>query len=158
MAIDLSTAGVKLYYAVESTGGTRPTTLSSYTQIQGLKEIPELNPAPESLETTTLDALEYKTYINGLKDLGGALGFTFNLTQAFVTAWETLVSAYNTGMAASPDKNTWFAIRVPGITKDLVFQGIPAELGMPGVAVNAVLEHTGYITPTDEIQWVTALS
>ena len=158
MAIDLSTAGIKLYYAVEATAGTRPTALVDYTQIQGLKEIPEMNPSPESLETTTLDATEYKTYINGLKDLGGALGFTFNLTQAFVTAWEALITAHLAGMALNPDKETWFAIRVPGITKDLFFKGIPAELGMPGVAVNAVLEHTAYITATGEISWETALS
>jgi hypothetical protein len=156
MAIDLSTAGIKMYYAVEATAGTRPTTLVSYTQLQGLKEIPEMAPAPESLETTTLSELEYKTYIQGLKDLGGALGFTFNMTQAFVTAWETLVSSYTTGIATS--KQTWFAIRVPGITKDLFFQGIPSPLGMPGATVNSVLEQVAQITAKNEVEWLTALS
>ena len=79
MAINLSTAGIKLKYAVETTKGTRPT--SGYTALTGAKSTPSLNPSPDTLETTTLDELEYKTYIDGLKDLGGALEFTFNLTQ-----------------------------------------------------------------------------
>ena len=56
MAIDLSTAGVKLYRAVETTPGTRPTT--GYTHVPGIKSIPELNPEPDNLETTTLEATE----------------------------------------------------------------------------------------------------
>ena len=85
MAINLSTAGVQLWYAVEASAGTRPT--SGYTRIYGIKSTPSLNPAPDTLETTTFDETEYKTYIDGLKDLGGALEFTFNLTEALNTAW-----------------------------------------------------------------------
>ena len=33
MAINLSTAGIQLLYAVEATAGTRPTTASAYTRI-----------------------------------------------------------------------------------------------------------------------------
>ena len=78
-AINLSTAGIQLLYAVETVAVTRPTT--GYTRIYGAKTTPSLNPSPETLETTTLDETEFKTYIDGLKDLGGALEFTFNLTQ-----------------------------------------------------------------------------
>ena len=61
MGIALSTAGVTIGYATETTVGTRPTT--GYTVIPDIKEIPEMNPEPETLETTTLAATEYKTYI-----------------------------------------------------------------------------------------------
>ena len=64
MAINLSTAGVKLAYAVEETAGARPA--SGYTRIYGAKSTPSLNPSPDTLETTTLDETEYKTYIDGL--------------------------------------------------------------------------------------------
>ena len=84
MAINLSTAGVKLAYAVEETAGTRRT--SGYTRIYGVKSTPSLNPSPDTLDTSTLDELEYKTYIDGLKDLGGALEFTFNLTEELIEA------------------------------------------------------------------------
>ena len=145
MAINLSTAGIQLLYAVEATAGTRPTT--GYTRIKGIKSTPSLNPAPDTLETTTLDELEYKTYIDGLKDLGGALEFTFNLTEELVTTWETLMDAYESAKLAN--KATWFAIVVPGLTKAFFFTGNPSDMGLPETDVNRVLEITNYITPTN---------
>ena len=145
MAINLSTAGIQLLYAVETTAGTRPT--SGYTRIRGIKSTPSLNPAPDTLETTTLDETEYKTYIDGLKDLGGALEFTFNLTEELITNWESLMDAYEAGKLAN--KATWFAIVVPGLTKAFFFTGNPSEMGLPETEVNAVLEITNYITPTN---------
>lgn len=144
MAIDLSTAGIHLKYAVEATKGTRPTT--GYTDLPGVKTIPNMNPSPDTLETTDLNELEWKTYIQGLKDLGGNLEFTFNLNQEIVTIWETLVEAYTT--AAASDKATWFLIDIPGLTEGFYFPGQPAEMGIPEAAVNSVLEITNYITPT----------
>ena len=145
MAIDLSTAGVQLLYAAETTAGTRPTT--GYTRIKGIKSTPSLNPAPDTLETTTLDELEYKTYIDGLKDLGGALEFTFNLTEELITNWSTLMTAYTTAKAAG--KAIWFEILVPGLTNAFFFTGNPSEMGLPETEVNSVLEITNYITPTN---------
>lgn len=143
--INLSTAGVYLAYAVETTAGTRPTT--GYHKITGAKTTPSLNPSPETLETTTLDETEYKTYIDGLKDLGGALEFTFNLTETLITEWDALMTAYETGKAAG--KATWFTIVIPGLTKSFYFTGNPSEMGLPETSVSAVLEITNYITPTN---------
>ena len=145
MAINLSTAGVQLLYAVETTAGTRPT--SCYTRIRGIKSTPSLNPAPDTLETTTLDETEYKTYIDGLKDIGGALEFTFNLTEELITLWDGLMDAYQTGKLTG--KATWFAIVVPGLTKAFFFTGNPSDMGLPETEVNTVLEITNYITPTN---------
>ena len=146
MAINLSTAGIHLYYAVEATQGTRPTTKSDYTDLIGVKSIPSMNPAPETLETTDLNQTEYKTYIDGLKDLGGALEFTFNLTQDLVTMWGELMEAYET--AKETNKSTWFLIDIPGLTEGLYFTGNPSNMGIPEAAVSSVLEITNYITPT----------
>lgn len=146
MAINLSTAGIHLYYAVEETAGTRPTAKSAFKDLEGVKSIPSMNPAPETLETTTLNETEYKTYIDGLKDLGGALEFTFNLTQSLVTMWEELMEAYEAAKAAG--KATWFFIDIPGLTEGLYFTGNPSSMGIPEASVSAVLEITNYITPT----------
>ena len=146
MAINLSTAGIHLYYAVESTAGTRPTAKSAYTDLVGVKSIPSMNPAPDTLETTDLNQTEYKTYIDGLKDLGGSLEFTFNLTQELVTMWNTLMEAYEAAKATG--KATWFLIDIPGLTNGLYFTGNPSSMGIPEAGVNAVLEITNYITPT----------
>lgn len=144
-AINLSTAGIFLAYAVEQTAGTRPT--SGYIRLNGAKSTPSLNPSPETLETTTLDETVYKTYIDGLKDLGGALEFTFNLTEDLVTQWGTLMSAYETAKAAG--KATWFTIVIPGLTKSFFFTGNPSAMGLPETSVSSVLEITNYITPTN---------
>lgn len=143
--INLSTAGVYLAYCVETSAGTRPTT--GYHRITGAKSTPSLNPSPETLETTTLDETEYKTYIDGLKDLGGALEFTFNLTETLITEWGALMTAYETAKAAG--KATWFTIVIPGLTKSFYFTGNPSEMGLPETSVSAVLEITNYITPTN---------
>ena len=145
-AINLSTAGIHLYYAVEETAGTRPTLKSAYTDLVGVKSTPSLNPSPEALETTSLNETEYKTYIDGLKDLGGALEFTWNLTQELVTLWEALMTAHEEAKTAG--KATWFLIDIPGLTEGLYFKGNPSDMGIPETAVNSVLEITNYITPT----------
>ena len=146
MAINLSTAGIHLYYAVEKTAGTRPTTKSDYTDLVGIKSIPSMNPAPETLETTDLNQTEYKTYIDGLKDLGGALEFTFNLSQDLVTMWGELMEAFEAAKATN--KTTWFLIDIPGLEEGLYFPGNPTSMGIPEAGVSSVLEITNYITPT----------
>lgn len=146
MAINLSTAGIHLYYAVEEAVGTRPTQKAKFKDLEGVKSIPSMNPAPETLETTTLNETEYKTYIDGLKDLGGALEFTFNLTQSLVIMWELLMEEYEAAKAAG--KATWFLIDIPGLEEGLYFPGNPSAMGVPEASVSAVLEITNYITPT----------
>jgi hypothetical protein len=151
MGIALSTAGVTVGYATESTVGTRPTT--GYKIIPDIKEIPEMNPEPETLETTTLAATEYKTYIEGLKDLGGALSFLANYTTELETEWSALVTAYTT--AKTSGKSIWFEVKHPQLTKSVFFTGQPSAMGLPGMSVNSVLETNLYITPTNAPVWET---
>lgn len=151
MGIALSTAGVTVGYAVEVTAGTRPTT--GYTVIPDIKEIPEMNPEPETLETTTLAETEYKTYIEGLKDLGGALSFLANYTTELETVWAELVTEYKTAKTSS--KSVWFEVKHPQLTKSVFFTGQPSAMGLPAMSVNSVLETNLYITPTNAPVWET---
>lgn len=151
MGIALSTAGVTVGYAVEATKGTRPT--SGFVVIPDIKEVPEMNPEPETLETTTLAETEYKTYIEGLKDLGGALSFIANFTTDLQTAWDELVAEYTT--AKADGKSIWFEVKHPGLAKSVFFTGQPSAMGLPSMGVNAVLETNLYITPTNAPIWET---
>ena len=150
MALEISTAGVELRYCVETNAGTRPTT--GYTKVPNIKETPDFNPEPSTLEVTDLSDLVWKRYIAGLKDPGGALSFTANLTSAFKTAWTALVSAYTTGIASS--KQTWFEIVVPTVGS-FFFAGIPSELGINGMSVDSVAETSVYVTPNKIHGWDT---
>ena len=151
MGIPVNTAGVTFGYAVEESKGTRPTT--GYTLIPDVKEIPEMNPEPETLETTVLSETKFKTYIEGLKDLGGALSFLANLTEELEDVWGELVEAYKT--AAASGLATWFEVKHPKLEKSVFFTGQPSAMGLPGMGVNAVLETNLYITPTNAPAWET---
>lgn len=151
MSIRLSTAGISIKYAVEKSKGVQPTEQGDWKIINEIKEIPEINPEPSNLETTTLAETEYRTYIPGLKDLGGALTFVANLTQDFKEEWEAMVTAYETAKAQG--MNTWYMIDIPGITEGCFFQGEPTALGVPAASVDAVLETNVYITPTSAPTW-----
>lgn len=149
MGIAVSTAGVTFGYAVETEKGKRPTT--GYTLIPDVKEIPEMNPEPETLETTTLAETEFKTYIEGLKDLGGALSFLANYTTDLETKWGALVTAYKSAIAEG--KATWFEIKHPKLDKSVFFTGQPSAMGLPAMSVGSVLETNLFITPTNAPAW-----
>lgn len=151
MGVAINTAGVTVGYAVEATSGTRPTT--GFTLIPDIKSVPELNPSPETLESTTLAETEYKTYIEGLKDLGGALSFTANFTKELTTVWDALVEAYET--ASASNKAVWFEIKHPKLEKSVYFSGQPSKTGLPAIEVNNILETNLYITPTSAPKWET---
>lgn len=151
MGVAINTAGVTVGYAVETAAGTRPTT--GYKVIPDIKSVPELNPSPETLESTNLMETEYKTYIEGLKDLGGALSFTANLTKDLISVWDELVKAYETAQASG--KATWFEIKHPKLEKSVFFSGQPSKTGLPAIEVNSILETNLYITPTGAPEWET---
>lgn len=152
MAIELSTAGILLGYGVEQTAGTKPT---AFTQVKGVKSLPDMNPEPSTLETTPLEATEWKTYIDGLKDPGGALPVGFNMSEELQTTWDDIIEKYETAAAAG--KKMWWEFYVPGLTKAFFFTGNPSPLGFAGAEVDSVLENSAYITPTGNIGWDTAV-
>lgn len=140
----LSTAGMNLSYCVETTAGTMPT--SGFTIIPEVKSTPSTNPTPNSIDVTPLNETEFLQYIAGLKDVGGVLSFTANLTADLLTAWNTtLITAYTTGQ--SSNKDTWFCISHPKLTKAVLFKGEPIACGFNEASVNAALETTLYIAP-----------
>ena len=153
MANEVSTAGVKVKYAVEGTAGTRPT--SGYTTIPNVKVSPELGGEPETLEVTDLSDTTWRRYILGLKDPGGAVSLTVNMTGAFVTAWTTMRTATATGKASN--KATWYEIYVPGVNS-FYFKGEGVELGIDSQEVGAVAEQTAYIVVNGVEGWDTSSS
>ena len=143
MSERLSTAGMSLMYAVETTKGTRPT--SGYMAIPEIKTMPSFNPAPNTIDSTTLAETEYMTYVKGLKDLGGALEYGANLTEDLIDFWETLLEEYDTASASG--LSMWFAVVHPKLTKATFYVGEPAPIGFNEAAVGAMAETTLYITP-----------
>ena len=146
-----STIGMKVFYAVEQTAGTRPTAASAYTQIPGIKEIPGLGEEATAIDVTPLEELEFMRYVAGLKDTGGNIAFVANNTNAFQTAWSTLVTAYQTGIA--DDKNTWFCITHPNLENAFYFTGEPVNLGLSAASVNEALNANANVVAGEVTGW-----
>lgn len=148
MANELSTAGVLLKYKAESTAGTKPT--GAFTVIPNIVSTGEINSEPDNLEVTDLSDTVWRRYIPGLKDPGGAITFTANLTSAFRTAWETLVTAASTALAAN--KAMWFEIMVPSVGS-FYFTGVPDALGINAYDINSVNQVDVHIVPNTIEGW-----
>lgn len=150
--IDLSTIGIRLGYAPEVTAGTKPT---GFTWLKGAKSLPEVNSEPETIETTTFDELQFRTYIDGLQDTGGSLAIGFNQTEDLITTWDKVYSDYTT--ASEAGKSLWWVFWHPKLSKSFFFRGNPSQLGWGGAEVNALLETNVYVTPVGDIGWQTAI-
>lgn len=153
MANAVSTAGMLVKYAVETTAGTRPT--SGYTTIVGVKAIPALWNEPNMLQSTPLSATKNHTYIEGLGDNGGAIALTVNDEALFRAAWEDCIDAYE---ALSDGKQMWFEIAYQdGSNLDsFYFPAQPLELGFGGAEVDSVLENNGNLAPQGDYTFAAA--
>lgn len=154
-AIDLSTAGIRIGVAYESTSGTRPTT--GYVNIPGPKSIPTMDDAPSLLDSTSLNAVSYKTYIQGLRDLGGGdIPITFNYTQAFCDTWDAMYSTTQANKATG--KRTWIVFYIPGVDDSFFMPVDVVKRGQPGAEVDSVLETKAHFVPIGEPDFYTAVN
>ena len=154
MAIELSTAGITVKWAVEATANTRPT--SGYTKLSGVKSISEFNPEPNQIDVTPLDEETWHRYIPGLKDVGGAQQLTVNDYDDFRTSWDALMTAYTT--ASATGKGLWIEYNVPGITSkpSFFYRAVPQDLGFNGAEVDSAFENVVYLTPNMIAGWAAA--
>ena len=146
--LEFSSAGAKVKYCVETTAGSIPA--SGFIEIPCIKSTPDFNAEPSNLDVTDLSDTTFKRSIPGLRDLGGAVSFTANLTASFKTAWNSCVSAATTGFASG--KTTWFEICLPNFDS-FYFAGMPSELGIKGLEVDSVAEIDAYVTPSKVEGW-----
>ncbi len=144
--VDISTAGIIVAYAFETTANTRPT--AGWTHIPGIKSIPSMNEQPNMIDTTTLDELTTRVGVPGLKGLPTGTNFTASWTDALIKQWADVMSKYET--AKSSGKQMWITVVVPGITDAFYFSAIPSALDLPAAGVEAAAEIDIYITPTSE--------
>jgi hypothetical protein len=154
MGIALTTIGVKLGFAVETEKGVRPTT--GYKRVYGWTETASMDAAPEALETTTMDNEKYKTYTQGLIDLGGALDYTARFTQEFYDDWAKLYK--NSEEARAKGLATWMVEDIPSFDKSIF---VPVELnpiGIPSLSTNSVIDVTVHLTQSGEIVFAEDLS
>ena len=131
-------AGSKLSYGALGAGGAMP---SSWTDLLGCTEIPEIGSAPDTVESTTLDNLVYRTYVKGLQDLG-TLDFPFNLEQPATSANINVIA----GLTATTVYG-WKVTYASGIT--VTFKSKPSY-SFNAVGVNEIESFTLHLVPEGE--------
>lgn len=145
-----TTIGVNVYYAWQSTAGTRPTTGYSLLSSE-IVEIPEYDSVPEGIDVTPLSELVAMRYLAGLKDNGNDFGLTGNINDADMTTWESIMTTAGTNIPLG--KFLELMIVIPGVTKCYFIAGTPCQLGLPGISVNSAFQGTYHIVPYQDHGW-----
>ena len=130
----LTSIGLFVGIAMETTAGTMPT--ADYYQVPQVTDLPDLDFDPDTIETTSFDNEEFKSYLPGLKDKGGVLALPANYTEYGVTMWDDIQSKLADTDTNTTGKIAWLEIRIRG-TQQTWF--IPIELvkcGIPSAPVN----------------------
>ena len=145
-------AGISTYktYLMEGTG----TGTLTWAKVADIVSFPDLQPAPETIDTTSLsDAM--RTYIPGIKDPGGNMTFGMNYTVSNYTAVQALddgevhhlavwFGATGEGSTATPD----------GSDGKFSFDGY-VKPQLTGGGVNEKVSMNLIVTPTTEVTWST---
>ena len=130
----VSTIGVQLFYAVETTvSDSAPT--SGYTELTRINDIAEFNIESESIDASALiDAVTRN--IPGRQSAGDTWAITVNTTNETITEWETLITAF---AAKTAGERVWFQIVSPDLTNAYYIAGFPPEkLPMGAKAQNSL--------------------
>ena len=122
--------GIKLSY--KASGG------SSFTDLTNLQEIPDLGGNADSVEVTTLEDSAHR-YINGLKDYGDSLDFTFLYEKSQFTTLDGLSGA------------TQWKVTLPGTGGLTATFTAEASVKLNGVGVNDAITYTLSLKPSSEI-------
>lgn len=128
---ELTSIGLVVAVAVETTAGTKPVT--NYYRIPGVTDLPDLDFDPDTIETTSYDNEEFKSYLPGLKDTGGIISLPANYTEYGVGMWDDMaatIEADTTGIKA------WILISIKGTAKKWFIPAKLVETGVPTAPVN----------------------
>ena len=133
MGLAITTVGAKVYWAAETTAGTRPTSASGWTELVGVNEAPEISLDVEALDCSDISD-KIQRNVDGRQSTPGNIEFTLNHRDEVITSWEALVTAYNT--AASSGKAIWIEYWFENAAKSYYWTIIPKALGNSGIAPN----------------------
>lgn len=126
----VSTLGIKLGYAVETTAGTKP---EAFTWLERCNSIGGISLETEQIDASALED-EISRYVSGRQDTGGTWNVTFNITDEVIGQLETMISAYN---AMESGKKMWYEVWSPFIEKAFyVVAQPPKHIPMPEIGQN----------------------
>lgn len=126
----VSTLGIKLGYAAETTAGTKPT---AYKWLERCNSIGGISLETEQIDASALED-EISRYVSGRQDTGGTWTVTFNLSDEVIEQLETMIGEYN---ALTGGLRMWFEVWSPYLSKAFfVVAQPPKYIPMPEEAQN----------------------
>lgn len=143
MSQRVTTAGMYLCWAAETTAGERPT--AGYTVLPEIKSMPDLNQEPNNIDSTTLLETEYETSEPGLKSVG-VLTYGANMTDDLEDIVNDLIDDQDASAAAG--KRIWFAEVNPKLKNATFFAGKVSNINLSEANTNAMGDTSIYITPS----------
>ena len=132
--MDLTTIGVKLGYAIETTKGQKPT---EFTWLKRCKSIAGIELTTDKIDLTALED-KIKQYAEGVADTGGDWALTFGLNDDVV---EVLTKLRGDSVTAKESgKSTWFNVWFPGLAKSFFIIAEPGMIPLPEISVASATE------------------
>ena len=129
-------AGTKLSYGALNQGELP----SSWSDLKGCTQIPELGSAPQNVDSTTLDNLKFTTSVPGLIDIG-TIDFPFNL--------EHPATGANINTIAGLTESTVYGWKVTYASGVTVTFKSKARYSFGAVGANELETFTLHLTPED---------
>lgn len=144
MAGEISTAGIKIFYAAESTAGTCPSTgfkekatgatLNIADYVTGVSG---LGADYDMYDVTPLSETERHRFIKGLQNNDGSISMNANINPTSRADWQAIIDEY---AALTGGKALWFEFVLPGDTDGFFIRGEPLPMRFPDVEAGSAVQ------------------
>ena len=144
MAGEISTAGIKIFYAAESTAGTCPSTgfkekasgatLNIADYVTGVSG---LGADYDMYDVTPLSETDRHRFIKGLQNNDGSISMNANINPTSRADWQAIIDEY---AALTGGKALWFEFVLPGDTDGFFIRGEPLPMRFPDVEAGSAVQ------------------
>lgn len=162
MAGEISSAGVAIYYAPESTAGTKPAsgfkqkaTSSTLNIADYVTGVSGLGADYDMLDVTPLSETDRHRFIKGLQSNDGSISLSANINPTSRSDWQRIVSEYT---ALTGGKALWFEFVLPGDTQAIFVRGEPLPMRFPDVEAGSAVQGAIQIVENEYGDWSSAIT
>ena len=151
----ISTLGMKLGYAIETTPGVAPT---AYSWLQRANSIGGIEQSTETIDASAIEDLITRS-IAGRQDTGGEWTFSFNLTNETRPMYQKMLD--DASDALTENRRTWFTVLSMYLDRAFFIVAQPGgTIPMPSIDQNALLvaeltlaldEYKGLLEPIEPL-------
>lgn len=144
MAGEISSAGIKILYAPESTLDTCPSTGFKEKAASGTLNIADyvtgisgLGADFDMYDVTPLSETSRHRFVKGLQNNDGSISFNCNINPTSRADWGLIVTEF---AALSGGKSLWWEVILPGDTDGFFFRGEPLPMRFPDVEAGSAVQ------------------